>query len=396
LKNNRNDGKKLRVLHVLEATIGGTKKHILQLLRNMPKERYDQSLLCSTLRTPSFQPEVERLRAEGFKVYVIRMQRDISPISDVMAFARLWKHLLGRKYDIVHAHSSKAGILARLAAALAGVETVIYSPHGYAFISEPPGLRLLFYKLAEKAAARVTDMTVAVSRSELEAALEANVCRPDRIRVIENGLSEEEMKLPRTRSAKRTELGVCRGELLVGSVGRLSTQKNMKAFIEAASTIALTRRNVKFVIAGLGPELLALERQVIDLRVAQQVMLLGEVDDVSSLYAAMDVFVLPSLWEGLPYALLEAMAVGKPVVATDVPGTRDVVQNERNGLLVPPGNPAALAAAIERLLNDEALRRRLGRAAMSSVRDRFRLDRMIAEMDALYQQIARGVKPRIC
>lgn len=378
---------KVRVVQILEATIGGTKKHVLQILKSLPKDRYDLSFLCSTLRDPSFEKEIEALRASGVRVAVIPMRRAISPWADVRALLALSAHMRENRCDIAHAHSSKAGALGRIAARLAGVPRIVYSPHAFAFeFQVAPAARWL-YRAVERFCARFGDAIVAVSEHERRLAIGLRVLPPHRIFTIENSLDEEDLRPSRSRSRVRKELGLDHEQILVGTVGRLTKQKGLPFLLEAAARLLGEFPDMRFAVAGDGEDLLALERKLIDLRVGRKVWLLGHREDARDLCAAMDIFVLPSLWEGRPYALLEAMAAERAVVASRIGGMDEVIEDGVNGILVPPADAAALADAIAKLAKSAALRRRLGRAARKTVLARYRLPDAIAKLDALYTRL---------
>ncbi|MEW6359378.1 MAG: glycosyltransferase family 4 protein [Planctomycetota bacterium] len=379
--------RKLRALQILEAAIGGTKKHVLQLLRHLPRDRYDLSFVCSTLRDPSFQKDVEALRAEGIKVAVIPMTRAIHPLADLRALAELIRHIRRHRYDIVHTHSSKAGILGRIAARLARVPVVIHTPHAFAFEMAAGRAANAFYRMAERIGARLSDAIVAVSEHERRLAIGLNVLPPDRIVTIENALDDDDLTPSHNREKMRKELGLEGKQILVGTVGRLTRQKGLPVLLDAAGILLHDFPDMRFLIAGSGEDEGALRRKMAALGIADQVLLLGHRDDTHDLYAAMDIFVLPSLWEGRPYALLEAMAAGRPVVASDVCGLGDVIEDGANGLLVPVGEAARLAEAVARLGRDSELRRRLGRAARQTVETRYRLADAIAKLDAVYGRV---------
>ncbi|NOZ23900.1 MAG: glycosyltransferase family 4 protein [Planctomycetes bacterium] len=380
--------RKLRVLQVLEATIGGTKKHVLQILSHLPRDRYVLSFVCSTLRDPVFQKDIEALRAAGVNVTVIQMPRSIRPLADLRALWNLLGHMRRCRYDIVHTHSSKAGILGRLAARLARVPVVIHTPHAFAFEMTTGRFTKTAYRLVEKTCAHFTDAVVAVSEHERRLAAGLGVLPPHRIFTIENVLDAEDLKRPRTRAKTRKELGLRSKQILVGAVGRLTRQKGLPVLLDAAAKLSREFPDMHFLIAGSGDEEYSLRRKLAQLGIADKVLMPGHREDTRDLYAAMDLFVLPSLWEGRPYALLEAMAAGKPVVASDVCGLDDVIEDGVNGMLVPPGDATSLAQAVSCLAQDATLRRRLGRAARSTVQIRYRIEDAVTKLDALYARFA--------
>lgn len=379
---------KVRLLQILEATIGGTRKHVLQILKYLPRDSYELSLVCSTLRDPSFVEDIEALRADGVNVTVIQMTREINPLADFRALFELARHMREHSVDVVHTHSSKAGVLGRIAARLADVPRVVHSPHAFAFEFRTNRPARMLYRLAEKFCARLSDAIVAVSEHERQQAIGLNVLSPDKVLTIENGLDEDDFKRSRRGPQVRKELGIGKGRVVVGTVGRLAKQKGLTCLVDAAAKLLRDFPDLCFLVAGAGEQLLALERKLIDLRIGKKVLLLGHRDDTRDLYAAMDIFVLPSLWEGRPYALLEAMAAGKPVVASDVCGLDEVIENGKNGVLVRPGDVPDLADGIARLVKSPPLRRKLGQAARKTVEARYHAEESVARLHALYTELA--------
>jgi glycosyltransferase involved in cell wall biosynthesis len=377
----------LRVAQVIEATTGGAGKHVRELLAAMPRPEFAPTLIYSLGRDPTFADDVARLQAAGVEAHPVAMRRGVSPMSDQRAMRRI-EHLLHKgEFDIVHAHSSKAGMLARVAARRAGVPVVMYTPHAFPFLMKTGPLAHRLYITLERWAARRTDLIIAVSPSERQAALDAGICPPERIVTIENGVNPDRA-LP-DRQALRCSLGIDSADLVVGTVGRASAQKGWDTLLAAAPAVVARLPQARFVLAGGGELLPRFAREVARRGLADHVLLLGPRADGADLVAAFDVFALPSLWEGCPYALLEAMAAECPVVASSCVGSRDLVVSEATGLLVPPEDPRALTAALVRLLRDAPLRRRMGEAGRERVRRQYQLSEKIALLLDTYRRFAR-------
>jgi glycosyltransferase involved in cell wall biosynthesis len=276
------------------------------------------------------------------------VRRAIGP-RDMLGLVELVRVIRRDRPAIVHAHSSKAGVLARLAAALCRTPVIVFTAHGWAFKAEP-GLRARLYLWADRLVARFTTAVVCVSETERREGLAAGTCRPDRTVVIRNGI---ELERPRSRPQEPAR------PLLV-SVGRLKAPKDFQTLLEALSLLG----GVAFdtVIVGDGPDRAALEATAAHLGVNDRVTFAGTRDDVEALLASSSCFVLSTTSEGLPISILEAMAAGLPVVASRVGGVPELVEDGVTGLTVPPRNPAALAEALRGLLADAGLRERLGAA----------------------------------
>jgi glycosyltransferase involved in cell wall biosynthesis len=320
----------------------------------------------------------EAARAAGARYVPLRhVRRAINPWRDVLGLLELVQLLRRARPHILHASSSKAGILGRLAAWLTGVPIRIFTVHGWAFLAGR-GASAALYRWAERLARPLTTVTVCVAEHERVAGLAAGTCSEATAVVIHNGVRVEAAP-PRNRPDRRSPRIV--------SVGRLKAPKD--AFTLVRALAGLPRGSFEAVVVGDGPDRAALEAEVESLALAPVLELAGERRDVPELLATADIFVLSSRSEGLPMTILEAMAAGLPVVASSVGGVPEVVVDGETGLVVPPGDPASLAAAIERLLADPALRRRLGGAARERVAELCSWDRVVDETLAAYKAALR-------
>jgi glycosyltransferase involved in cell wall biosynthesis len=329
---------------------------------------------------------VERARASGERVYVVpSLVRPIRPGADARALIDLAWLMRRERYDVVHTHSSKAGLVGRLAARMAGVPVVVHTIHGFPFndqtLTRPVREGLLW---SERLAARITDRLVAVAAP--------NVCEAERrgitaaagpIEVVHSGIDLRRFEgLPEPAEARR-RLGLPSEAPVVGTVGRLHECNAPEVFVRAARAVLAARPEARIVIVGDGP---LAETTLAATGGDRRFLMLGHRDDVPQILAALDVFAFPILWGGLGRALTEAMIVGLPVVASAVNGVPEIVEHERTGLLVPPGDDSALAAGVLRLLGDRALAGRLGRDARERVVPAFGADVMVERLTALYER----------
>ena len=372
---------RIKVLEILEAAAGGTLRHLLQIVEHIDKAEFDVTVAVSAERMLDHGC-VERLRDLGARVEVIPMPRRPAPISDLIALRRLTRLMRCEHFDVVHAHSSKAGFLGRLAARRAGVGRVFYTPHAFAF--QCGGLCGRVYRALERFGTAFGGTIVAVSKSEERLAVEGAGASADRVAMIPNAIEPPALPTPEERARARAALGLSADVTVVGTVGRAAPQKGWADLVHAAGRVCRERDDVRFVLIGPGDttRIAELARWA---GVADKVILAGARDDVSQLYAAMDIYVQPSLWEGLPYALLDAMGRGLPVVATDIPGNRDAVEDGVTGLLVPPRSPVRLASGLLSLLGDAGLREKLGAAARDLVLREHTLADFIRSIEELYR-----------
>lgn len=364
----------LRVLHVTEATVGGIRQHVHHLALGLDRRMFSVGVACPPVRQRCFGDDqfVADLRDQDVRLHLVPMRREPDPASDLVALLRLIH--VARQYDIVHTHSSKAGFLGRLAARLAGVPATLYTPNAFAFLAPGRAARL-FYAL-ERFAACFTDGLVACSPSEARAA--ACLLPQERIHVIPNAVD-----LSRFAPVDRAS----RTALVVGMVARLASQKAPEVFVRAAAHVCRSRSDVQFWLIGDGELRAPLEALARQLGVAPAVQFLGHRRDVPALLHALDLFVLTSRYEGLPFSVLEAMACGLPVIATRAPGTVDVVEDGVTGLLTALDAPEETSEAILALLAAPQRARALGEAGRRRAEERFSLPAMLKAHAALYQEL---------
>lgn len=315
------------------------------------------------------------------------LRRSLHPLRDLRALIDLYVCFRSRRPDVVHTHSSKAGVLGRVAARAAGVP-VIHTVHGWSFASLRGWRRSLVIGL-ERMLARFTTRIVVVSDTDRRDGINARIGTPEQYVLIRSGVALDGFRTTTARAVAREALGIDAGALVIGSVGRLAAQKDPLTMVEAFARIAATHPHAVLVMAGSGPLAEAVSTRAYELRVADRVRLLGERRDVADVLRAFDVFVLSSRWEGLPRSLVEAMAAGLPVVATSVNGVPEIVEDGRTGLLVPPGDAETLARTVARLLDDDVTRRRLGTAAAAAVGE-FDVDTMARRLEHVYVEARRA------
>ena len=319
-------------------------------------------------------PFAEAVRERGAAFVPLRhVRRPISPIRDILGIIELWRLCRTIRPTIVHANSSKAGVLGRIAAWLARVPIRVFTAHGWAF-KATSGLSAHLYLWADRLVAPITSVVVCVSETEYRAGVAARTCRPSRAVTIYNGV---EVGLAATRPD--------RPKVRIVSVGRLAAPKDFATLVRAASLLDPSRYELHLL--GDGPDRSDLERLRDVLGVADNVTFEGDVHDVDDRLRDSDVFVLSSHSEGLPISVLEAMAAGLPVVATRAGGIPELVEDGVSGLLVPPDDVQALAGALTTLIGDRELRAAMGSAGRRRVEDQFSLDACRAAHVSLYSRL---------
>ncbi len=323
----------------------------------------------------------------------------MAPASDLRAAWELYRLFRQERYDIVHTHNAKAGVLGRVAACLAGVPLAVHTAHSISFVASPSPLANWTYWFADWACAPLCAKIITVSNLNTKTYLDAHIGRPDQYVTIYSGVETGKYVSRSQRSACRVELGVGEADVLVVWIGRLNRQKDPVTYVHAAKLLTDRFPQVRFVMAGEDSVGESLEQEVrtaiSELRLGSRLELLGYRPDVDRILSAADLVMHTSLYEGLGRSVVETMLAGIPLVATAVDGVREaVVSGERGGLLVPPKDPAALAQAAARLMEDPRLATQLAAAGRSWARQRFDVQDMVAAIDRLYQEIWRDRPPR--
>jgi glycosyltransferase involved in cell wall biosynthesis len=381
-----------RLLHVVgPSKFGGDSVLVLELARAAEERGFRVDILAGD---PRFQ---ELIREEGFGLVGLdSLQREIRPVADLTALARLTDLLRGTSYDIVHTHTSKPGVIGRLAATRAGVPGILHTVHLFGFHEESGTLATGAYSRIERAAAHWCHRIVTVSEYHRRWALRLGIGRPDQVVAIPNGVPTSRASGHRSRAEVRAELGLT-DEVAVLSTGRLAEQKGLEHLVRAVPLLGSERARVRVLLAGDGPLQEQLTGMADDLGVAE-VRFLGFRADVGDLLGAADVVAMPSLWEGLSVSLLEAMAAARPVVTTTIGSNLEVTRDGAVASLVPPKDPGALATAIRALVADPARRKELGRLGQEEQRSRYTMGRMIdsylGEYDHLLARGSRTAVPR--
>jgi glycosyltransferase involved in cell wall biosynthesis len=385
-----------RVLEVLEATIGGTKRHLLELSAGLRNLGWDVEVACPRVRSESHGDVSfwDDLRAAGIPTHAVAMRRETLSPTNAVATIRLAQLVRAGDYAIVHAHSSVAGALARPAARLAGTPRAlhnqkaktVYTPHGYAFLNPGSTIRRRLYLEIERTLGRITNRLIALSPTEAEATLSNRIVTPERLATIPLGVNPADFPSPERVAEVRAREGW--GSVpVVGTISRMTAQKDPFTWLRTARRVADAHPDVRFIWIWSGELEAEVRALASSLGLDGIISFLGHRPDARELIAACDLFLLTSAFEGLPYSVIEALTSGTPVVATDVVGTRDLIRRDLTGLLAPARDDAALAACVVRLLDDPDLARRLATAGRDDVLGRFSVERMVEQTASLYDSL---------
>lgn len=379
------------LLLVTLSEIGGAQKVVYHIASGLAAEEFDVTVACSPGgELVSWLRGLPSVRV----VELGSLRRDISPFHDFLCLVQLYRLISSGGYDIVHCHSSKAGVLGRLAARMAGVRKIFFTVHGWGIDDRQPLPARFLYTTAERLAGAVSTRVVCVSEHDREKGVALGLVSPEKLAVVHNGVPDVygQGSLPPggppAGTGLRAELGLGSGDIVVGTVMRLAPPKDPLFFLEAADRLLGkgNNSNLYFVIVGDGPLRPCCEEYIAGSNLEGRAFLLGTREDAPGLVSGFDIFTLFSRHEGLPLTVIEAMVAGLPVVASNVGGVGELVLHGETGCLADGFNPEAAAGYIGRLAGDRGLREELGRAGRSRALDRFGLGRMIS----LYKQIYLG------
>ncbi len=337
---------------------GGAQLHAIQLCRAFAREGYE-NILISGVRD-YLDEEADRL-PHTTHINVLSMVREINPIKDLIALVKIWRILKREKPLAVLTHSSKAGILGRWAAWMAGVPVRIHTVHGFGITPLQGKFTRAILLATEKFTSRITTYFLPVGNETLKKGQSWGIIRRKNYRVVYSGIDLQKffsVKIDRERKLK--ELGADPSLPVVGTVACFKPQKAPRDFVKMAAEV-LRQTPAQFMVVGEGTLKKEAEELAEKLGIRDKIRFLGWRNDVEEVVATFDVFVLTSLWEGLPRVIPEAMAEGKPVVASAVDGNREAVLDGITGFLVPPGEPGAFAERVVQLLRDRELREKMGK-----------------------------------
>lgn len=378
--------KKIKIIHIqLFPLMSGVQKVSFDELSNLDSNLFERIVICK-----SEGEFTRRLQEIGVRVYLVpELRREISPVNDFFAFLHLRAFLTKELPDIVHTHSSKTGFLGRLAARAANVRSVVHTVHGYSFASQTnPILRFIFMCM-ERIAAFACDKIVVLNLVDANISTKILRISNNKLIMIPNGVDANVYSPPTAELRRRLRMNIFgisdNSHCIIGMVGRLSVQKNPHCFLRAALALAEQYPNTSFVLIGDGELRSEMEYVISGSAHSDRVSIIGWREDIADVLRALDVMVLPSRWEGMPLAILESMAVGVPVIASDIPGNNNLVCDGVNGRLFPSNDAVALAQSIEEFINDPQMRWRYSEEARAKVLVHYSLINRMQEILTIYK-----------
>lgn len=383
------DDSRLLVLHpITRLIVGGAQENTMLTAALLDPRRY-RAAVISGPQTGSEGSLIEEVRARGVSLTVLpELVREVSPKNDLLALWKLYRLFRAQQPAIVHTHSSKAGIIGRMAAWLARVPVIVHTVHGWSFHEHMSPRVRMAYILMERLSARLCAALIVVAQPDVEKGLNVGIGRPEQYRLIRSAIPLDEFDPARHgRIEARRALGLPLDAPVLGNVGRFSAQKNPLDWVRAAAIVAQALPEARFLLVGDGPLRAEVEVAIAAAGLAERFILPGLRRDAGRMFAAMDVFMLTSLWEGLPRVIPQALAMGVPVVAYRADGTAEAIRPGETGCLCDPGDVQGMAASALALLSDESLRRRMAENGQAAVRQEFDLNAMIRQIEALYEEL---------
>lgn len=367
-----------KILYIVtQSELGGASRYIFDLARNLPSDKFEVIVAGGGVGELG-----EKINALGLNYYHLNnLVREIEPFRDLLAVYEICRLIIKTKPDIVHLNSSKAGVVGSIAAKICGVKKIIYTAHGFVFNEPLSTFKKNLYRWSEKITSNCKDKIICVSEFDRQSALKNKIAKSSKLMTINNGI--EALDFADATESKKI-LGVPADSIVIGTVANLYRTKGLNFLISAIVKSKINHPGIYLRIVGDGELANELAKQINELN-AQNYIKVGKISHAYRYLKAFDIFVMSSVKEGFPYALLEAMAAGLPIVATKVGGIPEMIETDKTGSLVDAKNVDAISTAVESLLTDKQKMLALGANAKREVEKEFRLDKMIAKTIAVYE-----------
>ncbi|MBN2244687.1 MAG: glycosyltransferase family 4 protein [Candidatus Aminicenantes bacterium] len=372
---------KIRILEIIDRPfLGGGQKNLLSIAEALDRSKYEIEV-CSQDNGPL----VEELKQKNIRHLPVSIRK----ITSLKAVKKLRNLMKEQGYDIVHTHGGIAGLYGRWAAFRSGIPVVIHTLHGIHYLYYRNFLLRWGYVFLERLFSRFTQTVIFVSHADMEKGRRHRLAPFEKMKVVKNGIDFDKVRVAAVIPEKfnlKEQLGLENDFFFLGTVARIHRQKNIPGLIKAAVVLQDALPEARFIIVGDGPMMAKVKNMIERFGLQEIVFLLGERPDAHRIMSQFDVFILPSLWEGLPYVLMEAGALGLPVVASNIAGVREIIQDGETGFLVPKDNPQELVEAIIQLKSDPKLRSELGKRLQEKIQSEYSITRMIREIEEIYSK----------
>jgi len=406
----QNQNNKKTILYLItQSELGGAQRYIFDLAANLQNEfniavafgeQGEKGELAQKLKEKGFELlKINKSQIANRKSQILiipHLKRAISPINDLKALIEITKLIKKLKPNIIHLNSSKISILGSLAGFIYKSKIknqkskIIYTVHGWVFNEPLPKWKKLFYKYAEKITASLKNKIICVSEFDRQTAIQQNIAPAKKLTTIHNGIQPINF-LPKEQASKKlfriinkSEIRNPKSEIRIGTIANLYPTKGLEYLVEATKQLSAFNFQLSTIIMGEGEERKNLEDLISQLNLKTNVILTGRIDNAAELLPAFDIYVCSSVKEGLSYTIIEAMQAGRPIVATNVGGNPELIQDYQTGLLVETKNPQILAEKIQKLINSPELQQKLGASAKQKAQKKFGLDKMIKKTKKIY------------
>ncbi len=380
---------RISVLHTITRLIvGGAQENTLYTAEMLNKDIFRVDVITG-IQTGIEGSLLEEARSRNINLICMpEMVREINLVKDIIAFIKLRSFIRTNNYSIIHSHSSKAGIITRIAASIEKTPVIVHTVHGWGFHDYMHPVKKWIYIILEKICAGVSDALIFVSDQDIKTALKFKIGNPEKYHLIRSAIPLNEFNPEHcSRKEIRSQLCIPDEALVIGNIGRFSDQKDPITWIQAAAQLAKKYPQCWFLLVGDGPLREETENLASQLGIDEKTIFTGIRRDVARMFCAVDIFVITSRWEGLPRVIPQAMSMRVPVVANRVSGIADVVDHGVTGFLVEPGNFDELVQVCSKLVENPDLRISMGLKASEAVKTEFSLEIMIAQIADLYMEL---------
>lgn len=364
---------------ITKLELGGAQKVAISICEKLDKDKFETVLICGCGGILDEETK-NKIRV----IFIKDLIREINPIKDLKALFSIYKILKQEKPFIVHTHSSKAGIIGRLAAKLCGIKNIVHTIHGFSFNDTQSFLKKNLYIFLEKLGAKISKYLIPVSTENITKGLNNHIGEKEQYHYIRLGVDIDNFKNFKDTPSLKKELNIDDTDILVTTIGPFKPQKNLPDFIKIAKNISEKDKRFKFVIVGDGTLRSQFENLIKEYNISNNIFLIGWRRDISNILNSSDIFVMTSLWEGLPISTIEAMCCGLSPIVNDVDGQREIVKDGFNGFLIKPYNIKDCEEKIILLANDIKLKKEMSLNAKNSIDYTFSIDYMIKQHEELY------------
>lgn len=372
---------------ITKLELGGAQKVAISLCKKMDKNKFEPFLVCGCGGILDNETK-EKIRV----IFVKDLVREINPIKDLKALFSLCKILKKEKPIIVHTHSSKAGILGRVAAKLCGIKNIIHTIHGFSFNDTQSFFKKNLFICLEKFCANLSSILIPVSTENIIKGLKNNIGKKEKYHYIRLGVDIDSFKNFKQTPSLKQELKLNKGDILIITIGPFKPQKNLPDFIKLANNLSKIDNRFKFVIVGDGMLRNSFEEMIKNFNIFNNIFLVGWRRDIPNILNSSDFFVMTSLWEGLPISTIEALCCGLVPIVNDVDGQREIIKDGFNGFLIKPYDIKSIQEKILLLVNDKELKQKLSINAKNCIDNTFSIDYMIKQHESLYLSVNSFIK----